>query len=67
MSKFSYLSEKIKNAEFKEDPFKHVFIEDFLKQEHLDIILSDKQIHFDEARSIRKIIKCKIFLGAQQI
>lgn len=57
MSKFSYLSEKIKNAEFKEDPFKHVFIEDFLKQEHLDIILSDKQIHFDEAKNTEELIE----------
>lgn len=56
MSKFSYLSEKIKNAEFKKDPFKHIFIEDFLKQEHLDIILSDKQIHFDEVKNTEDLI-----------
>lgn len=56
MSKFSYISEKIKNAEFKEVPFKHILIEDFLKEEHLEIILSDQQIHFDNVNNTEALI-----------
>lgn len=57
MNKFSYISEKIKNAEFNQDPFKHILIEDFLKQEHLDIVLSDPQIHFDEVDSTETLLE----------
>ena len=57
MSDFSYISEKIKDAEFKQTPFKHLLIEDLLKQEHLDIVLSDPQIHFDEVDSTEVLLK----------
>lgn len=56
MGKFSYISEKIKNAEFNEDPFKHILIEDFLEQKHLDKILSDEQVHFDEVNTTEDLI-----------
>tara|TARA_R110000824_G_scaffold27426_10_gene93207 strand:- start:4662 stop:5513 length:852 start_codon:yes stop_codon:yes gene_type:complete len=56
MNEFSYISEKIKNAEFRKNPFKHILIEDFLKKEHLDIILSDKQIHFDDSETTEDLI-----------
>lgn len=57
MSDFSYISEKIKDAEFKQEPFKHLLIEDLLKQEHLDIVLSDSQVHFDEVDSTEILLK----------
>ena len=48
MNEFSYLSQKILDAEFLEYPCKHLEINNFLSDEHLDIILNDKQIHFDD-------------------
>ena len=48
MNKFSYISEKILEAPFLSNPCKHLEINNFLSDEHLDIILNDKQIHFDE-------------------
>jgi hypothetical protein len=57
MNKFSYISEKIKNAGFKQDPFKYILIENFLKQEHLDIVLSDPQVHFDEVDSTETLLE----------
>ena len=48
MEKFNYILSKIKNAEFVSEPFEHIVIEDFFTEEHFQIILNDKQIHFDE-------------------
>ena len=51
MSQFKYLSEKILDAEFGDSPFKHVLIEDFLSEEHLQAVINDPQIHWDETAS----------------
>ena len=56
MGQFSYISEKIKNAEFKKEPFKHLLIENVLKEEHLEIILADKQIHFEPVQDTETLI-----------
>jgi hypothetical protein len=43
---FEYILNKIQNAPFNNNPFKHIEIKEFLSKEHLDIILNDDQIHF---------------------
>jgi hypothetical protein len=60
MNDFKYLSEKILDAEFADSPFKHLLIEDFLSEEHLDQILNDQQIHWDETKNTEELIS-KLF------
>ena len=63
MSEYSYLAEKITEAQFVEYPFKHLWIEDFLSKSHLNEVLSDEQIHFEEQEStkllIDKLVACE--------
>ena len=49
---FDYIIEKIKNAEIIVTPFPHLDIRNFLSEEHLKIILSDNQIHFNICNNI---------------
>ena len=56
MSTFHYLGTKIQDAEFESHPFRHLHIEDFLSKEHLDLILGDNQIHFEEKNNSREVI-----------
>ena len=53
---FSYLSHKILDADFFEYPCRHLEINNFLSDEHLNIILNDKQIHFEECTDTRTLI-----------
>tara|TARA_R100001591_G_scaffold67014_1_gene76245 strand:- start:329 stop:1195 length:867 start_codon:yes stop_codon:yes gene_type:complete len=55
--KFKYISEKILDSNIEEYPFKHVVIEDLLSKEHLDMILNDSQIHFDEVENTKELIE----------
>ena len=48
MSEFIYIIDKVIGAEFIKEPFPHLEIENFLSEEHLDMLLSDDQIHFKE-------------------
>ena len=57
MSQFSYLSNKIIKADFHSAPFKHILIEDFLLPEHLDVVLSDPQVHFEEVGSTPELTR----------
>jgi hypothetical protein len=54
---FKYISEKILNANIETDPFKHILIEDFLSEEHLNIILNDSQVHFEEVDTTEEIME----------
>lgn len=45
---YKYILEKILNSEFKKYPFEHIEINNFLSKDHLDLLLSDNQIHFEE-------------------
>tara|TARA_R100000388_G_C7211960_1_gene144137 strand:+ start:105 stop:968 length:864 start_codon:yes stop_codon:yes gene_type:complete len=56
MSIFSYLSQKIRDADYYHVPFKHLLIEDFLLDEHLKQILSDPQVHFGEVPDTRQLV-----------
>lgn len=42
---FDYILEKIENAKFTKFPFLHIIIDDFLSQDHINLITNDKQIH----------------------
>ena len=56
-SEFNYLSEKILGAEFTDDPFPHLEIENFLSKEHLNIVVNDRQIHFEEQTDNINLLK----------
>jgi len=49
--KFDYILEKISKAEFQNHPFKHLYIKDFLSDKHLQMLLTDSQVHFQECSS----------------
>ena len=57
MGEFNYILEKIKTAEFFYKPFKHLFIEDLFSDEHLNLILSDDQIHFPPVKSNTELVE----------
>ena len=57
MNEFAYLSQKIDEAKFEHAPFKHILIEDFLSEEHLQNVLQDQQIHFEEVRSTEELVE----------
>lgn len=44
MSEFSYLLEKLLAADFENKPFKHIYLENFLSEEHFEYITNAKQI-----------------------
>ena len=52
MTEFDYLINKIENEPFKDDPFPHLEIKNFLSQDHLEIIKNDKQIHFETCKNL---------------
>lgn len=56
MSVFNYILEKIKLAKFIEEPFRHLYIQDLLSDEHFASLISDKQVHFDKLSSTREVI-----------
>lgn len=56
MTQFNYLSEKINNAKFSNDPFKHIIINDFFSKEHFNRITSSKQILAKEFQSHREVV-----------
>ena len=60
---FNYILDKIKNAEFNNIPFPHLHIKDFLSNEHLNLILNDKQIHFKEQNSNDELYNKLISMG----
>jgi hypothetical protein len=54
---FNYIIEKIKNAEIIEHPFPHLDIKKFLSKEHLQLIINEKQIHFEEKKTHDELYK----------
>ena len=54
---FDYLGEKILNAKFEGYPFKHLYIENFLSQDHLDLLNNNKQIKLDIQKDTKSLIK----------
>lgn len=56
MNKFEYLLEKILDAGFQTTPFKHIYIDDFLSQEHFEEITNASQILLPECSTDEEII-----------
>ena len=54
---FNYIIEKIKNAEIIHYPFPHLDIKNFLSKKHLQLIINEKQIHFEEKTTNDEIYK----------
>jgi len=54
--KFDYIIEKIQDASFETVPFKHLYIEDFLSSEHLEIFKNAKQIKLDKHSTTEELI-----------
>lgn len=53
---FNYILDKIENAEFETNPFKFLYIENFLSDEHFDLITQNSQISFPEFQTIEELI-----------
>lgn len=60
MSQFKYLSDRILNAVIVKVPFPHLELNGFLSEEHLEEILSDPQIHFEEQPSTERLMQTLI-------
>lgn len=53
---FDYILEKITEARFSEYPYKHLLIDDFLSEEHLDLIINDNQIKRPAHHTTRELV-----------
>ncbi len=56
VAKFSYLLDRIEGAEILSEPFEHVEIKNFLRPEHLDVILNDDQVHFPPVPDVAALL-----------
>jgi len=56
MTEFDYIIEKIKDASFSTTPFKHIYIEDFLTEEHLNLILECPEVKTENYPSTEKML-----------
>ncbi|MFB1036755.1 MAG: hypothetical protein QMC38_15575 [Sinobacterium sp.] len=54
---FGYLTDKIINASFSLEPFKHIYIEDFFTESHLSEILSSPEIIAPVASNDKELIQ----------
>ena len=57
MSNFDYIIEKIEECSFSYEPFKCLKIDDFLSEEHFEMILNDKQVHFGKKSSTSNLLE----------
>lgn len=62
-SEFSYLSKKIKNADFSSTPFQHITIPNFLSSEHFESTINSKQVRFAPHKSIKDLIETLLQSG----
>jgi hypothetical protein len=67
---FDYLLDKITQADIESFPYKHIEVNNFLEQEHLDIFINDDQLHFKPCSSDYELFKSlldnqyEVFSGA---
>ena len=54
---FNYLLDKINEAEFQTDPFKFIYLEDFLSDEHFRLITRNPQMKFPEFEDADKLVE----------
>lgn len=57
VSRFSYLTQKIKNSEFSLDPFQHIYIEDFFDNDDFKEIINCYEISAPNASSDQELIE----------
>jgi hypothetical protein len=57
---FNYIIDKINSAEFEIEPFKHVYIEDFLSEEHFNHIINLEQINLPKFETTKDL--CNMLL-----
>jgi len=53
---FNYLLDKIRNADFRDDPYKHVEIDDFFSDEHFQAITAAKEINITNLASDSELL-----------
>jgi len=53
--KFDYLIEKITKSEFREHPFKHIYIEDFFSKEDFQKIISNSEVNVGPCSSDQEL------------
>jgi hypothetical protein len=56
MENFEYLGKKIETADFRESPFKHLYIEDFLSDKHFDLVVRQRQINLPAQNDTKELI-----------
>lgn len=56
MKEYQYLLEKIKHAKFYASPFKHILIDNFLSEEHLNLLIKSPQIKLPIQNSSKDLI-----------
>ena len=64
---FDYLSEKISNAKFINEPFKHLYIENFFSPEHFDEIINSAEIRCSPASNDEELINNLCLSGFKPI
>ena len=56
LHQFGYLIDKIREAEFLESPFKHLIIDDFLSEEHFELISQAKEVNRPRFENTEELI-----------
>lgn len=64
---FTYLSEKIFEAKFQENPFNHIYIENFLSEEHFLEIINSSEINSKSYKNDEELIENLINNGFKPI
>jgi hypothetical protein len=67
MSNFDYLIKKIEEVDFSNKPYKHIYIDDFLSEEHFRAILGSPEIKFNEDISSDKDLFKKLYANGYKI
>lgn len=57
MNHFSYLLNKIRDTDFKNDPYKFLLIEDFLENEDFEEIINLPEISLNQAKDVKELLK----------
>lgn len=63
MSEYEYILEKISNAEFNQEPFKHLYIEEFLSEEHYNLLVLNDEVNLPSFVSTEKMLEKLTAIG----
>ncbi|HEY1709219.1 MAG TPA: hypothetical protein VGG10_13200, partial [Rhizomicrobium sp.] len=53
---YHYIAQKIRDAKFISQPFPHLLIENFLSDEHFEMLIKDRQVNLPEMASTAEVI-----------